>query len=705
MRKGRFIYLTIALMCLFAARAAAQVVLPAQENPGVPCDLYPQVQGSDIIVYLPTGARNAQVVLMIDGQRAVTDATDQARALRVGGTDYRVRVLRSDIPSLLITLCESSDEMLTSPDHSVFAYGDMTLQTPESARNKWPEAYISADGDASTPGSLKIRGRGNSTWDPAPGARKSFQINLEKKCDLLGMGKAKKWVLLHNTQTMVTMMDKLAYELAHEMGMRFTPECEFTDVFLNGEYIGLYLLTEKTEVGASRVDITDLDAAAKAHVLDLVDTTGGYLVEVDNYPDDLQFVADDATHLTVTVKSPKMLSADGVVSPVSAYAYICGYMKDFIAAVYGDGYLGDGRYFTDSIDMDSFMRYYWLQEFIMNHDGGFGSCYFYKDADSVDSLLYAGPLWDCNNAFFINRQQWLVRNMLRANGHPAVYNALMNHRAFADAAVAYYQRAGLARLFANVPSRVAAHYAYIARSIAMDELRWPSEYAHRKAGALSAVLKERAAWIDEHYRELSGMAVKSDWVKNADVMTLDFSNAHAAAENEKVMLEGFGDGLISYGKSKKITIYPLKCAGSFRLSLSLDNVQWQRNNQRILSIPGLAELYTGEYYDKASGKTTHNAVQVQQLNAGGSAVKQSVLFAGSGADAQKIDLSVSFDGSMMAIRLIGRSAEGVVLFDAYGTFACAADGDVDTIVLLNRRQGDRALGAEPISFTFACPGE
>lgn len=57
-----------------------------------------------------------------------------------------------------------------------------------------------------------------------------------------------------------------------------------------------------------------------------------------------------------------------------------------------------GKKWNELLDADSAVRYYWTQEFFKNMDSSTSSTYFYKDSDSVDSMLYAGPMWDMDNS-------------------------------------------------------------------------------------------------------------------------------------------------------------------------------------------------------------------------------------------------------------------------------------------------------------------
>lgn len=61
-----------------------------------------------------------------------------------------------------------------------------------------------------------------------------------------------------------------------------------------------------------------------------------------------------------------------------------------------------GKKWSNLLDADSAVRYYWTQEFFKNMDSSTSSTYFYKDSDSIDGKLYAGPMWDMDNSLYYN---------------------------------------------------------------------------------------------------------------------------------------------------------------------------------------------------------------------------------------------------------------------------------------------------------------
>ena len=64
-----------------------------------------------------------------------------------------------------------------------------------------------------------------------------------------------------------------------------------------------------------------------------------------------------------------------------------------------------GKKWSDLLDAESAVLYYWTQEYFQNLDASTTSNYFFKDSDSVDGKIYAGPLWDMDHAWYYNGSQ------------------------------------------------------------------------------------------------------------------------------------------------------------------------------------------------------------------------------------------------------------------------------------------------------------
>ena len=100
---------------------------------------------------------------------------------------------------------------------------------------------------------LTIRGRGNSSWEMP---KKSYKIEFAKKQALLGMPKDKDWALIANYADKTLMKNYLMYHLSTKLGAYYSPRCEFAELYLNKNYLGVYLLTETIKIGKNRVNIS-----------------------------------------------------------------------------------------------------------------------------------------------------------------------------------------------------------------------------------------------------------------------------------------------------------------------------------------------------------------------------------------------------------------------------------------------------------------
>lgn len=272
----------------------------------------------------------------------------------------------------------------------------------------------------------EIKGRGNATFGYS---KKPYQIKLGKKTDLFGMGKAKTWILLANYIDSSFIRNAVSYEIADSFGLAFTPKSKFVNLFIDGQFIGLYQLIEKTQIGSNRIDIEDLeDLNADANegvdlddlprkrvssgdfidnskvtyytyidgVKDPEDITGGYLVEMD----DLYAAAEKCMFQTdngnvYVVKSPECASQ-------AQMEYISKLVSDMEDAIYSDdGYNYLGKHYTEYCDVESLLKVYMTLELTQNWDAYIGSTFFYKDADKDGevSKIYGGPVWDYDNTF------------------------------------------------------------------------------------------------------------------------------------------------------------------------------------------------------------------------------------------------------------------------------------------------------------------
>ena len=106
---------------------------------------------------------------------------------------------------------------------------------------------------------VNIRARGNSTFHAA---KKPFRLKFDEKQEMLGLngGRAyKSWVLMADYYDGSMLRTFGTFKLAKALmeNVYYSSDCTHVEVYLNGEYRGVYLLCEQTQMNRGRVDIPE----------------------------------------------------------------------------------------------------------------------------------------------------------------------------------------------------------------------------------------------------------------------------------------------------------------------------------------------------------------------------------------------------------------------------------------------------------------
>ena len=220
---------------------------------------------------------------------------------------------------------------------------------------------------------IEIRGRGNNSWGYE---KKSYKMKFGEKVNLfdLGTGKDKVWVMLANVCDQSLQRNHVALELARTLdGVAFSPASMSVEVYLNGEYRGVYLLAEEIRDSKARVNI-DTNGFEK-------ETDIGYLVELTNYASGDVIYADGRSY-----QIHSDLSEDWNIR-WQQYSYIADYMEKCIAALKS----GNREEIESLMDLNSMIDAYLTEEVVKNLDVGWDSWYLYKEKGGK---IYLGPVWD-----------------------------------------------------------------------------------------------------------------------------------------------------------------------------------------------------------------------------------------------------------------------------------------------------------------------
>ncbi len=250
------------------------------------------------------------------------------------------------------------------------------------SKSQYISATFSMDGGKSEYSSLseshiRIRGRGNSTWK---WEKKPYKIHFDEPTSLLGLPKAEEWALVSNYADKSLMRNHLAQKMASELSFAYCPTQAYVDVFLNGEYLGVYTLGEHLEAGEGRVEVDyDPNAIDCGYFLEAGGVVSGVDVKGMNY-----FHAGLVKF--VLIKSP-----DYNTLTSEQFNFIKEYMLKADEAVKkGEGY-------EEYLDIESVIDWLIMTELSCNTDCSWRrSTYFVKDPGGK---LVMGPVWDFDLAF------------------------------------------------------------------------------------------------------------------------------------------------------------------------------------------------------------------------------------------------------------------------------------------------------------------
>lgn len=242
-------------------------------------------------------------------------------------------------------------------------------------------------GTAESPITAQFKGRGNWTWTGFD--KKPYRIKMDAKQKVLGMPSNKHWCLMAAADDNLGFLRMpLGHMISEAIGLRWTPRLVPVELVLNNKYVGLYFMTEHVRVGSKRVNIEEQEEGEKQ--ADLI--TGGWLVEIDNYPteNNITFTESNGQDIMVSLKEPEIISAE-------QRNYIVNQMLELNSALYEQ----TPQHIERILDMKESAKYYLVQEIMGDCESYHGSCYLYKDRDSlgmVDKWKF-GPVWDFGNSY------------------------------------------------------------------------------------------------------------------------------------------------------------------------------------------------------------------------------------------------------------------------------------------------------------------
>lgn len=369
---------------------------------------------------------------------------------------------------------------------------------------------------------IEIRGSSSQMFP-----KKQYAVELwtatgqDTSASLLGLPAEEDWILGAPYSDKSLLRNVLTYRFSEKLGW-YAPRTIPVEFYLNEQYQGVYVLTEKIKRDKNRVDVSKLNPDENEGD----DLTGGYIVKIDKfdgaaiglgwdspYPPPYKTTNDQVIHFQFHYPKEDEIS-------LQQQEYIEEYVTEFEHALIGADWLHPKFGYKSYINAASFIDFSIINEITKNVDGYRLSTFLYKDKDSKDDKLYIGPVWDFNlgfgNANYCDGgspQGWAWDFNKICNGDywliPFWWDRLMRDQDYKMRYKARWQelRTGVlsdSQIMNYIDSLVTALDApqqrnFIRWSI-LDEYVWPNNYVGgsyaNEVAYLKSWIRDRLRWLD-----------------------------------------------------------------------------------------------------------------------------------------------------------------------------------------------------------------
>lgn len=344
-----------------------------------------------------------------------------------------------------------------------------------------------------------LSGRGNSTWKYD---KKAYSLDFLRETNLLNMGAAKRWILLANAEDPSNLRNKIVYEFANTMGLAYSPSSQWVDLYLNGQYAGVYLLCERNEVAENRVNIS---------------AKNGTLL---SWEDEARLKESGHTYIKTNLgKSYRIHYPKSVSKPLLEE------IKNKCQAFENSLFSENDKKWLDMIDLEAWVRKYLLDEMFGNLDGYMLSHYIYYD--NSDGKLYAGPVWDYdktmgNNADKVwsitNPEIFMVGRYKNFKWDKGYISALLGKAEFLNMAKELFKEEFSTGINDFLHVKIPQYIKETQAAFEMNKVRW---FADVQVGTLEQEADKICDYITKHNEFL-----KSAWVDGKQYCKISIEGLH-----------------------------------------------------------------------------------------------------------------------------------------------------------------------------------
>ena len=473
-----------------------------------------QTEGSGLQTVSGEGSKSFSLPILSSGQ-----------SFRLEGGQTLTILTGSQIPSVYLTLKHDLSHISSDQEQS----------------DSGQALILSGDGETVYAGGLeKIKGRGNTSWEQE---KKPYNITLQDSVTLPGMTGQTTDYSLVSSSDLTFLRNRISNEMG-ELAGTGSMACIRVNLYINNSFEGVYELYQR--ITPENMNLTDLEELTEQanplrseESLNQLTTgltlddwnqsitgkwwdyennpeniTGGYILEADNamrYSDEASgFILESGAYMVA--KSPAYLSE-------AQYQYISSYVQECENVMRESVGLDDYQALSAYIDIPSFVGKYLVEEVSKNIDCSSTSQYFYKDQDG---LLHAGPVWDYDWAYGVERIQEEIDYMdptgFSARDIPGSliwWQLLYYNNAFYQDVVSLYESVLYPWLNELVETGLNQWAQELSASAVMDYLRWGRVNNDSQETSLSpAALTEaaRQAYMDQVEQVRSFLAARKEFL-------------------------------------------------------------------------------------------------------------------------------------------------------------------------------------------------
>lgn len=359
---------------------------------------------------------------------------------------------------------------------------------------------------------IRIRGNSSRTFDKVGYLLKFVDSDgNDKEKPVMGMESNSSWILHGPYLDKSLMRNYMWYNLSGQI-MEWAPDVRFCEVFLNGKYQGIYVMTEQIGMGEGRIAIQKFDG--KSDVTSYIVCADRESVNDVSYLDNFTSYAK-RTNSKLEIKYPgaKKLTPDVV-------EYISKDFSKFEKSLYSFDYDTELYGYENYIDAENFAEYFLINEITQNIDAGSYSTYFYKDVRGKIKMC----VWDFNNCCdnYIEEEQSLAGFYM--HDRPWFY-MLSKDEKFMETVIDKYRelRNGILSDEA-VKDYISSVRAYLGSAIDRNFIVWGYSFEEdkdllaegRKIGSYEEAVEQyegrllrRLGWLDKHIDTLRSYSHES----------------------------------------------------------------------------------------------------------------------------------------------------------------------------------------------------